>query len=404
MKPLIPLSMLAPDTQAMIGWVQQYFDAFPERTEINYEEFSKLVHIRLGDGNPENLALMRSLIAQMAQPVDDVTLRGIVSQLYELSLSGEAAALITKYQNGEEIDLAYELGRLSQKTLRSMGQSCITDYETTPIETILGEISNDRGLKWTRLKVLHDHIAGLLGGASIAVGARPDKGKTSLIAETLTDWAPQIATVFGPNRPIAWLNNEGTAKRIIPRVYQATLKKSLPEIIALSNAGQLQEQYTKAIGGVPDLIRVKDMHGQSLAQVEQLVEQWRPAVVVFDMLANFRMGSVAGGNKADAVEQAWQEVREMAVRHDFVAISTVQVSAEGDNMLFPPYSALKDSKTGIQGATDVILMMGALNDPNFQKLRGLSTPKNKYQIAGRPSCAQSEVQFDAATCAFTEGV
>jgi hypothetical protein len=179
---------------------------------------------------------------------------------------------------------------------------------------------------------------------------------------------------------------------------------NLDEIIALSNRGELVPAYTKAIGGCADIIRVKDMHGASIPQIEQVIEHMRPCVVVFDMLANVRLGHAANGaNKADAVEQAWQEVRELAVRHDFVALSTVQISAEGGNQLYPPYSALKDSKTGIQGATDIILMMGALDNPDAQTIRGLSTPKNKFAMPGKPSHAMGQVYFDGARCTFDDG-
>ena len=130
----------------------------------------------------------------------------------------------------------------------------------------------------------------------------------------------------------------------------------------------------------------------------------RPAVVVFDMLANFRLaGAQNGANKADGVEQLWQEVREMAVRHDFISLSTVQISQEGGNQLYPPYSALKDSKTGIQGATDIILMMGSLDNPDAQVIRGLSTPKNKFACAGKQSYVMGEVWFDGSKCVFNDG-
>lgn len=72
-------------------------------------------------------------------------------------------------------------------------------------------------------------------------------------------------------------------------------------------------------------------------------------------------------------------------------------------MLYPPYSALKDSKTGIQGATDLILMMGALDNPEAQSLRGLSTPKNKFCPPGKKSYAQGEVYFDGTRCVFNDG-
>ena len=182
------------------------------------------------------------------------------------------------------------------------------------------------------------------------------------------------------------------------------LGKDLNEIILMSNSNTLVPAYTQAVGGVADLIRVKDMHGASLAQIEQVIEAQRPAVVVADMLANFRLSSaVNGANKADAVEQIWQEWRELMVRHDCIGMATVQISVEGGNMLYPPYSALKDSKTGIQGATDVIIMMGSLDNPDAQTIRGLSSPKNKFATPGKPSCFQSEVYFDGARCVFNDG-
>lgn len=91
------------------------------------------------------------------------------------------------------------------------------------------------------------------------------------------------------------------------------------------------------------------------------------------------------------------------VRHDCIGMATVQISVEGGNMLYPPYSALKDSKTGIQGATDVIIMMGSLDNPDAQTIRGLSSPKNKFAAPGKPSCFQSEVYFDGARCLFNDG-
>jgi hypothetical protein len=400
----IPTGMVSPDTSAMLQWFSAYYNAFPEREHVVVDELISLVRLRSGNAAPESVAIMLHLCEQLRRPVDEAAIRGILGQLHELDLSGRAGALISRYNAGEEINLAYELNRLSTEAVRSISQSTPDDYCDTPIGEILAEVSNDSGLKFRRIALLREHIMGLQGGASVAVGARPDKGKTSLIAEIVTDWAPQIEAVFGPGRPVLWVNNEGTAKRIIPRVYQAALKMNLDEIIALSNRGELVPAYTKAIGGCADIIRVKDMHGASIPQIEQVIEHMRPCVVVFDMLANVRLGHAANGaNKADAVEQAWQEVRELAVRHDFVALSTVQISAEGGNQLYPPYSALKDSKTGIQGATDIILMMGALDNPDAQTIRGLSTPKNKFAMPGKPSHAMGQVYFDGARCTFDDG-
>lgn len=401
---VVPTAMISQDTAAMLAWFGAYYAAFPERDNIVVDELSSLIRLRAAHAAPEQIAITLQLCENLRRPIDEAGLRGILGQLHELDLSGRAGAMIAKYNAGEEINLAYELNKLSTHAVRSMAQAAPDDYIDTPIHELLSEISDDKGLKFRRLGLLRENVAGIMGGANIAIGARPDKGKTSLIASIITDWAPQIAPIFGPDRPILWLNNEGSGKRIIPRVYQAALTSDLNEIIKLSNCGELVPRYTAAIGGTADLIRVKDMHGANLAQIEQVVESMRPAVVVFDMIANFRLsGQANGSNKADAVEQLWQEVREMAVRHDFVALNTVQISAEGGNQLWPPYSALKDSKTGIQGATDLILMLGSLDSPDAQQVRGLSTPKNKYAVAGKQSYVQGQVYFDGACCAFTDG-
>lgn len=401
---VVPSGMISQDTQVVLAWFGAYYNAFPERDFVVVDELLSLVRLRSGNASAEQVAVTCHLIEHLRHPVDEAGLRGILGQLHELDLSGRAGALIAKYNAGEEIDLAYELNKLSAHAVRCMAQSAPDDYIDTPIHELLSEIDNDSGIKFRRLALLRENIAGLHGGASLAIAARPDKGKTSFIASVITDFAPQLPPIFGEGRPILWLNNEGSGKRIIPRVYQAALGCDLNELIRLSNANELVPAYTKAVGGTADIIRVKDMHGASLANIEQVIESMRPSVVVFDMLANFRLaGAQNGANKADGVEQLWQEVREMAVRHDFISLSTVQISQEGGNQLYPPYSALKDSKTGIQGATDIILMMGSLDNPDAQAIRGLSTPKNKFAVAGKQSYVMGEVYFDGSKCVFNDG-
>lgn len=400
----MPEGMVSPETLALLKWYDAYFTTYPDRDSVHSEELESLVRLRSGNASPEQVHLTLHLVRALKERPDEASIQGILGTLYELDLSGRAGALIEKYNNGGEIDLAYELSRLSQQAVRAKASATPSDYIRTPIGDILAEVSNDKGLKFRRIAALRDNISGLQPGASVAIAARPDKGKTSFIAATLTDFAPQVVQEYDGARPLMWLNNEGNGKRILPRIYQAALQKDLNEITAMSNSGILVPEYVRSIGGYGDLIRVKDIHGASIAQIENILEEQRPAVCVLDMIANVRLSSGnAGANKADAVEQLWQEWRELMVRHDCIGLATVQISVEGGNMLYPPYSALKDSKTGVQGATDVIIMLGSLDAAEAQALRGLSTPKNKFAMPGKPSCVQAEVYFDAARAVFSDG-
>jgi hypothetical protein len=400
----VPTSMMTAETSVMLQWYNLYFSTFPERKHIVHDELESLVRLRSTGSSAESLALTLHLVNQLRTPVPDGSIDGIVGQLSELDLSGRVGAVLARYNNGEEVDLAYELKTMSSDTLRSIGQSQPETYCDTPIDDLLKEVSNDTGIKFRRISVLRESIAGLQGGASIAIGARPDKGKTSLLADVLTDWAPQCVQFFGVHRPILWLCNEGSSKRVVPRIYQAALAKDLNEIVSLSNAGQLVAAYEAAIGAPHNYIRVKDAHGMSLHQIEQVIEAMNPCVVVYDMMGNVKLGkSNGGGNKADEVEQLWQAGREMAVVHDHIMLGTIQISAPGDNLLYPPYTFLKDSQTAVQGATDIILQLGSLNNPDAQTLRGISTPKNKFAMPGKQSYVMSELYFDGPKCRFSDG-
>lgn len=397
----VPTGMLGTEAQCLLAWYPIYHQAYPEHEYVDLDALDALVKLRSGY-SPEQMATIRHAMQLMRQHVDQGALKGVVNQLYERDFAGRAGALLSQYNAGSEVDLVYELSRIAQETQRVVARSASTDWIQDSIEDILRQEEKDFGLKFP-LPVLEAHIKGLLGGASVALAGRPDKGKTSLVAFILARFAAQLDRYFDPERPILWLNNEGKGQRIVPRIYQAALGVDMDELVAMSNAGTLRDAYAAKVGRV-DRIRVKDMHGASFAQIEQVIEAMKPCVVVWDMMANFRLGTAnAGGNKADEVEEKWQVAREMAVRHDFVSLGTVQISNEGGNMLYPPYSALKDSKTGIQGATDLIVMMGALDAPEMASLRGISTPKNKFQMPKMPSHVQAEVFFDAAKCQFDQG-
>ena len=395
----VPDALVGQETVAMLGWFGAYFNAYPEHEYVQVDALLSLFHTRATNATPEQIGIMRVLISQLDTPVEEDVLKGITTQLYERDFAGRAAAIINKYDAGEDIDVTYELNRLASENMRRLTSTNPTSCIDDPIEDILADYENDRGLKLPT-KVLGQHIMGLQGGDTVLVSARVDKGKTSLVAASLVHFAPQLEALGLSGRPMLWLNNEGSGRRIIPRIYQAALKKTFPEICALSNSGELRGLYSQMLNG--EEIRVKDMHGETLASAERTIEELKPCVVVFDMLANFRVQG-SGGNKAELIEQLGQEVREMAVRHDFVALETAQVSIEGDDMLYPPYGAIKDSKTALQGAVDVMVMMGALNNPTMDTVRGLSTPKNKRQVSGKPSYAQSEVFFDKERCFFSDG-
>lgn len=220
---------------------------------------------------------------------------------------------------------------------------------------------------------------------------------SSFMAYTLTDWAAQVVQEFGEDRPMLWLINEGKSIRSRMRLYNAGLRMDTSKIAELGDNALINELYSQAINAPADYIRCKEIHGLSMYEVERIVEAVRPSVCVLDMVANVKVPST---DPVQAAEERWQRWREMLVRYDVIGIGTSQISAPGDGVMFPGYSHLKDSRTSVQAAVDVCVILGASNDPLLSKMRGISTPKNKRSMPGKPECVEAEVVFEKDTCEF----
>jgi len=399
----VPAGMVTPDTNAMLLWYEVYFSAFPERETVDVDELISLVRLRSGTASADSVGVMLHLCNLLRSPIDESAIRGIVGQLHELDLAGKAGAVISKYNNGDEVALAYELQMLAASTRRSMVDGNRPNWAHRSIHELLSEDSDDGGLQWNAFPQLQSNLKGLHRGNNVAVVAPTDKGKSSLLCTLAVKFQEQAKTLY-PNDRVLYLVNEGTEDNIQRRLYQTVLQQTREGMLARSNA-ELEEAYC-AVVGARDGIKAMNIHGKSVAQVSNIIEAEKPHLVITDMTGRIRATSnkSGGANDINQLEEVWNDFRELAVIYNFAHMGTVQVSVEGTNMLFPPVTALQNSKTGIQTTLDMILMMGALQNPMQHTLRGISTPKNKLARSGMDSYNQFECYFDGKVNTWATGV
>lgn len=394
LRPAVPTEMIGPDTQAMLAWFSLYFSTFPDRDSVVWAELSELVKLRSGGQGQEQIALTLHLVQQLQVPVPPESLQGILAQLLELDLAGRAGSLVSRYNQGEEVELSFELQQMAASTRRSISEGGKPNWADGDISEYLQQENDEGGLQWSMFPLLQKRLKGVRPGLNIAIAAPTDKGKTSLLCYVGVGFAKQAAAMF-PGRPLLYLVNEGTQERITVRMYQTALQCTMQELGQYAADGTLTARY-EAVVGRRDAIRVANIHGKNLAQVEDLIGRHHPYMVISDMTGRIRAmtNKGGGGNDIAQLEEVWNSMREMTVIQDFAHIGTVQVSAEGFDMLYPPLSAMQNSKTGIQTTLDLCLMMGALNNPERAHLRGLGTPKNKLARSGCTAENQMQVYFD----------
>lgn len=373
-------------TRALLADFGKYFQKFPEHPSVDMQVFLPRFRQWHPTMTDETFNTYAAVMRNIKDDVDPETRAGILSELYELDFATTLANLCDQYSQG---DLEMAIGDIVSAKLDEYKMHVgvrEVPWNSTDIADLLQEDTDNSGIRW-RLNALNQSMRPLRPGDFGIIAGRPDKGKTTMLTSEVTYMAPQL----DPDQNVIWLNNEGPSGRIVKRMYQSALGLTITELVELNRQGRLKEEYIKLVGRL-DRIRVVDVHGMHVGQVEAILEQSNPGLVVYDMIDKIRgFGSEARTDLQ--LEAMYDWARERSVKYNFIGLATSQISADGDGEQFPGLSKLKDSKTGKQGACDFQLMIGASNDENLIYSRFLSLPKNKLSRDGFPGDPRCEVKF-----------
>ena len=404
LKGAVPREMVDQATHTMLGWFELYFSTHPDHILLDPSALMTLIRLR-GNSDEAGLLIMGRICEQLAQPIDANTLQATIGTLEDLRMSGEAGSLLTRYNSGEEIDIAYELRLMAQQSIQRRERTTYAKWaDEDPLKYIEAG-ADDSGLQLNLFQAFSENLKGLRPGHNIGVAAPTDAGKTSLLCAIAICLAKQAKTMY-PDRPLLYLVNEGTAEGITPRLYQTALQCNTADLLKAGRAGTLVPQY-EAIVGRRDAIRLVNIHGLKLSAVSRIIEAHNPYCVFTDMTGRISANSntSGGANDISQLEEVWNSFRELAVILQFLHFGTIQISAEGFDELYPPLSALQNSKAGIQTTFDLALYMGRkVGMSNIEDIRGISTPKNKLARSGKRSSNQFNVHFNADTNTWVDGV
>lgn len=410
----VPKGALQPLTADLLGDFGVFFREFPDAQRIVHGPFLTWYRgFRHPSMKDDAFGLYAAVIEKSMEDISPELEAGLMERLVAADTASRITALLEKWNNGDEVDLYRELRNNIEHFEQQVDRKVRNPQVLDPIEDLLKAEENDTGLHW-RLPCLNRHIKPLRGGDFVVIAARPDKGKTTFCASELTYMAAQVDTLYpGENRSILWFNNEGPGKKIVMRNFQAALNATTEDLVKLSNTPSLdpkwrtkvREDYAASLGGRPGVLRIFDIHDMWNHEVEDIMKQHKPALVLFDMVDNVKFGGEANNNgqRTDQLLEAmYQWARLMGVKHDCAVIANSQISADGDGVSYPTLPQLKDSKTGKQGAADVIITIGALNDPVLENSRYIGCTKNKLVRTGKKGSPMQEVFFDSQRGRYKE--
>jgi len=308
------------------------------------------------------------------------------------------ASDIDEYQAGEEIDIVNAVFSTSQQTKLALERTVSFDKSTFEDSSLEEGLSDDVGYDWC-LPMLNKVYRKIQGGDATIVAARPGKGKTTFLCQQNA----AMAKTMPKTKTIVWLNNESRRQKIMSRQIQAALGKTDKELHKMKQDGTLKDAYITEMGSA-SRVEIYDIHGKDHGYIEEILETYGPdgiGAIVFDMLDKVKMPMPQGTREDQRLEELYTWGRELGVFYNCPTFPTSQISVEGAGLLFPAEHMLKDSKTGKQGATDNILMLGSSEDPMIMTTRGISLAKEKVKRAGEDHL-QGEVLFDSDRGMFIE--
>jgi archaellum biogenesis ATPase FlaH len=289
-----------------------------------------------------------------ANVVDDLlaTKREVAGQLLASALltGGKVNGLLDTYQSVMAMESFDEASVPEVRQGFSVTELCTTGFDPEGLIQLYPTSLNDR------------MDGGVKPGHHIVVFGRPEMGKTLLVIELMAGFLRQgLTTLYiGNEDPIDDIN-----MRVINRLTQMN-KFDVLNDPARADARAREANY--------ELLIMASLAPGTVREITGLIDTHAPDVLVLDQLRNLDMKN---DNRVLALEEAARQAREWAKRYSCVVVSVTQAgdSAEGKAVL--DMGDVDWSNTGIPGACDVIIGIGA-NEKNKQ--RGeivISLPKNK---------------------------
>lgn len=218
------------------------------------------------------------------------------------------------------------------------------------------------GLTW-RLKTLNASLGPLRTGNFGFVFARPETGKTTFLANEITNFIGQT------DRPILWVNNEQSGEDVKGRIVQSYFGVTQNELLAK------EEYYQKRFFEEgADRINLYDSASVARRDIDGLCSRLNPALIVLDQIDKIR-GFDEDRNDLE-LQKIYQWARELSKIYGPV-IGICQAGATGENKQYLTMDDVADSKTAKQGEADWILGIGKSHQPGLEHIRFFSICKNK---------------------------
>lgn len=300
---------ITPEVSSILKGMDEYFTKNPSITEINWDSFiSWYKLVKCASLSKEKHSLLEKTFSALEEEIDEKDKEPLLEYFVEKDYAIQMSDYLIRIADGDDskavIDIEPMLKKYKEESSRvTKVHSWVVDDD---IDTILSNPSRP-GLDW-RLEELNISLGPLRKEDFVIFTARPDTGKTTMLASEASFMAGQL-----PNdQQVLWFNNEESGKKVKHRILQSAIAWTDKEIS--DDPIGAKAAMEKALGSL-DKIVVLNEKLMNVHDIEALIENYNPGLIIFDQLWKVRGFEKSSFSEADKMTNLYGWGRSIAQRY-----------------------------------------------------------------------------------------
>lgn len=360
-KEYIHSDTMTPAGSVIIKTISEYYDRDKEATRCDPDIVKEILGGRVTSG------AMRD---QVFDTIDDiarqeVSITNVVAQVIEKKRADVGQELVQHILTGKPTHVISAKLEEYQSLINSEELDTSTADEVVAPDLaslIHNNLSQDK-LVPIAPRSLNDRLGGGVNrGRVIFAAARPEVGKTALCVNASAGAAYK-------GFPVLYYCNEEPIVDVILR-HVANLSGMTTDQIKASPEKAQELAESRGLGNIIFVYADRNTPWE----IKALARKHKPALIIVDQVRNLNM-KVDG--MTELLERAGKALRDIAASCDCVILGITQAGDSAQDKAILSMSDIDSSKTGFQGACDVLLLMGMSPQLESQNRRCLTLAKNK---------------------------
>lgn len=353
---------LTEQAKVIVDHVRGYYDRDPAATSVNPDLLVAAIGRSLP--NPKHQAMFGDLVTDMAGM--EVSPGNVVADFIAVRRSAVGSKLASLLASGKPVEEVRPVLDEYDKWARAEDiEQKANDLRTgQSVLDLVKSRTQAGGLIKVLPRALNDRLdGGLLRGHHMLVFARPETGKTMFLVNAIYGFVRQGLNVL-------YVGNEDPLDDVVMRLVGRLADMTRHEIMddpSVADARARENGYDRVV--------LAGLSPGSAREIEALVEEYRPDVLVIDQLRNLGVGKE--DNFTRKLEIAAQQVRAIGQRHKCVVISVTQAGDSASGKAILDMGDVDSSNTGIPAQADVMVGIGMTREDEQMGRRMISLPKNK---------------------------